>query len=282
MSTPAINVRPATPADRDAVVAVEAGSTPGLRYVARVFDDFVTDSTGEFTVAEIGSAVVGCAKLTRLPDGSAWLETLRVAPAFQGLGVGKRLYEGFFAFAGRAGISTMRMYTGVTNAASKGLAERFGFRLAGTFRGAGRAIDSAPDHASPPSFAPVTDADRVAELLLPHRDVWAGFAVMNRTFYALGPALCSDFARAGQVFEQVATGSVVVAGARFLPEQALHVALFAGDVPACVGFAARLARARGAGRLSCLFPAAAAGLQATLTGLDFSLEPSDFIVMEYA
>lgn len=132
MSGAAITIRPAAPGDLDAVIAVEAGSTPGLRYVARVIDDFVADPTGEFTVAEIGGIVVGCAKLTRMPDGSAWLETLRVAPAFQGLGVGKRLCEGFFAFARREGISMMRMYTGVTNAASKGLAERFGFRLVGT------------------------------------------------------------------------------------------------------------------------------------------------------
>lgn len=282
MSTAPITLRRAAPGDRDAVIAVEAGSTPGLRYVARVFDDFVADARGEFTVAELGGAIVGCAKLTRLADGSAWLETLRVAPAFQGLGVGKRLYEGFFAFARREGISTMRMYTGVTNAASKGLAERFGFRLAGTFRGAGRPLEPATVRAQPSSFVQVTDPARAAALLLPHHEAWAGFVVMNRTFYALGPDLCADFARAGRVYEDAATGSIVVAGARFMPEQALHIACFAGDAPACLDFAAQLSLARGAGRLSCLFPSAAAGLQATLTGHGFGLESSDFIVMESA
>ena len=78
------------------------------------------------------------AKLTVLPDGSAWLEALRVAPFAQGKGVGKQFYQHFFTVARERGIPSMRMYTGVRNAVSKGLAERFGFRLAATYRGASR------------------------------------------------------------------------------------------------------------------------------------------------
>lgn len=279
MTPNTITVRRARRDDLDAIIAVEAGSTPGLRYVARVFDDFVSDEIGEFSVAEIDDQVVACGKFTLLPDHSAWLETLRVQPAYQGKGAGKRLYERFFEVARRAGVTTLRMYTGVTNLVSKGLAERFGFRLAGTFRGAWLPLEAAA--AGPaPAFMPVSDPERAAALLMPHAPRWTGFVVMNRTFYALSPILCADFARAGRVFEERASGSVVVLGARFMPEQALHIGLYAGDTRACLDFAAHLGVERGAGRLSCLFPPAAADIQSALTERGYRLESSDFIVME--
>ncbi len=278
MNPNTITVRRARPNDLDAINLVEAGATPGLRYVARVFDDFVSDEAGEFSVAEIDGQVVACGKFSLMPDHSAWLETLRVLPARQGLGVGKRLYERFFEVARRQGVTTLRMYTGVTNLVSKGLAERFGFRLAGTFRGAWLPLDAAAGPA--PDFTPVADPERAADLLMPHRARWTGFVVMNRTFFALTPILCADFARAGRVFEERASGSVVVLGARFTPEQALHIGMYAGDTRACLDFAAHLGAARGAGRLSCLFPPAAADVQAALTDRGFRLESADFIVME--
>ncbi len=279
MTPNTITVRRARRDDLDAIIAVEAGSTPGLRYVARVFDDFVSDEIGEFSVAEIDDQVVACGKFTLLPDHSAWLETLRVQPAYQGKGAGKRLYERFFEVARRAGVTTLRMYTGVTNLVSKGLAERFGFRLAGTFRGAWLPLEAAA--AGPaPAFMPVSDPERAAALLMPHAPRWTGFVVMNRTFYALSPILCADFARAGRVFEERASGSVVVLGARFMPEQALHIGLYAGDTRACLDFAAHLGVERGSGRLSCLFPPAAADIQSALTERGYRLESSDFIVME--
>lgn len=278
MTEATITVRRARRDDLDAINRVEAGSTPSLRYVARVFDDFVSDEIGEFSVAEIDGQVVACGKFSLMPDHSAWLETLRVLPAYQGRGAGKRLYERFFEVARREGVTTMRMYTGVTNLVSKGLAERFGFRLAGTFRGAWLPLEAAAGPA--PAFTPVTDPARATALLMPHAARWTGFVVMNRTFYALSPVLCADFSRAGRVFEERASGSVVVLGARFMPEQALHLGLYAGDAQACLDFAAHLGVERGAGRVSCLFPPAAADIQAALTGRGFRLESSDFIVME--
>ena len=278
MTPNAITVRQARRDDLDAINIVEAGSTPGLRYVARVFDDFVSDEVGEFSVAEIDGQVVACGKFTVMPDHSAWLETLRVLPAYQGRGAGKRLYERFFEVARREGVTTMRMYTGVTNLVSKGLAERFGFRLAGTFRGAWLPLEAAVGPAL--AFVPVTDPARATALLMPHAPRWTGFVVMNRTFYALTPILCADFVRAGWVFEERASGSVVVLGARFMPEQALHIGLYAGDPRACLDFAAHLGVTRGASRVSCLFPPAAADIQAELTERGYRLESADFIVME--
>ncbi len=96
-----ITLRQATPEDRAAVELVASQATRGLRYLPSVFTEFVTDRFGEFSVAEVEGQVVGCGKFTLLPDGSAWLEALRVMPQYQGQGVGKAFYRRFFEIAGR-------------------------------------------------------------------------------------------------------------------------------------------------------------------------------------
>lgn len=282
MSTPpSIRIRPVTSADLPVITTVEAKSTPNLRYVPHVFDLFMQDPRSPFLVAEIEGEIVACAKFTIVPDGSAWLETLRVIPERQGLGVGKRLYETFFAVAEREGVSTMRMYTGTKNAVSKGLAERFGFQPAQTFYGAQLAVDTTGDSSLATDFQPVTDITRATDLILAHRAQWHDFLVMNRTFYKLSPELCVHLAETGQVYAEIESDSVIVVGARFMPEQALHIGLFGGDAERCLHFAHQLAAARKITQLSCLYPTPAEATTAQLTTAGFTPESSTFIVMEY-
>ena len=153
----AVILRKALVEDKERILEVEAKSTPGLRYLGRVFDLFVNDNVGELIVAELNGVIVACGKFTVVPDGSAWLEALRVIPECQGLGLGKLFYQRFFELASEKGITTMRMYTNIGNKASKGLAERFGFRLAGTFRGMWESCNSHQGEPSAASFEPVAD-----------------------------------------------------------------------------------------------------------------------------
>lgn len=264
--------------DLEKVKWVESKSTPNLSYVGAVWEMFLSDEAGEFSVAEADGEVVACGKFTVVPDGSAWLETLRVIPERQGRGIGKRFYERFYDIARSRGVTTMRMYTGVRNVVSKGLAELYGLRLAETFRGAYLPCDEAKD--SNDSFRQVTDPDEATELLMPLGEEWKDFLVMNRTFYKLTPALCKYLAGKGMVYEDPESRSVIALGARFMPEQSLHVGAFGGDAKACLDLAMRLGAERGVESLSCLFPSSSAGIQDSLTQYGFKFLESDFIVME--
>ncbi len=275
---PEITLRRARPGDLDKVIWVESLSTPNLSYVPHVWDMFMDDVEGDWTVAEIDGEVIGCGKYTLLPDGSAWLETLRVVPQRQGLGVGKRLYEHWLRLSREKGVKTMRMYTGVRNVVSKGLAERYGLRVAETFRGT--LMETPPETEAEYGFRRVTDPERATELLMRHSGAWGGWLVMNRTFYRLYPALCGHLAERGMVYADPVTGSVVAMGARFMPRHGLHIGLFAGDAEACLGFAAQKAAEDGVERLHCLFPSHVPGVEDALTGFGFRLEPADFLVME--
>jgi ribosomal protein S18 acetylase RimI-like enzyme len=276
---PEIVLRRARQEDREKVVWVESLSTPNLSYVPHVWKMFLGDEEGDWTVAEIDGEVIGCGKYSILPDGSAWLETLRVVPQRQGLGVGKRLYEHWLEVSREKDVKTMRMYTGVRNVVSKGLAERYGLRRAETFRGT--LMKSDPEKVDAEhGFRRVADHSIATELLMRHSDAWGGWMVMNRTFYKLSPELCVHLAEKGMVYMDPDTESVIAMGARFMPRHGLHIGLFSGDAEACLGFAMQTAVERGVERLHCLFPSRIPCVEESLTGFGFRLEPADFIVME--
>ena len=278
--SPKIVLRRARLEDREKAIWVESKSTPNLSYVPDVFETFVSDEVGEFSVAEVDGEVVGCGKFTVVPDGSAWLETLRVIPERQGIGVGKRFYERWLEMAGRLGVPTMRMYTGVGNVVSKGLAERYGLRLAETFRGASFPCQPGGERGSKGAFREVTDPERATELLMPLSEDWRGFHVVNRTFYKLSPALCGHLVERGMVYEDPDSGSVITLGARFQPERMLHIGVFGGEAEACLGFALEKGLERGVARLNCDFPTSATQVEEALTEHGFSFTPSEFICME--
>ena len=275
-----IVLRKARREDLEDVILVESKATPNLSYVEAVWALFMSDEVGEFGVAEADGEVVACGKFTVVPDGSAWLETLRVVPEYQGLGIGKRFYERFYGLARRRGVPTMRMYTDLRNAVSRGLAELYGFRLAATYRGASLPCVQRNIPPSGGGFRLVSDPERAVALLMPFRERWTGFLVMNRTFFSITPALCSYLVEKEMVYEDPASGSVVTVGARFLPERAFHIGVFGGDMDRCLGFALERGVERGAARLNCDFPPSAVDVQGALVDNGFSLTESDFIVME--
>jgi len=278
--SPKIELRKARLEDREKAIWIESKSTPNLSYVPDVFETFVSDEVGEFSVAEVDGEVVGCGKFTVVPDGSAWLETLRVIPERQGIGVGKRFYERWLEMARRLGVPTMRMYTGVGNVVSKGLAERYGLRLAETFRGASFPCQPGGERGSKGAFREVTDPERAIRLLMPLSEGWKGFHVVNRTFYKLSPALCGHLVEKRMVYEEPNSGSVITLGARFQPERMLHIGVFGGDAEACLGFALEKGLERGVARLNCDFPTLAAHVEEALKDFGYGFTPSEFIVME--
>jgi GNAT superfamily N-acetyltransferase len=275
-----IVLRKAKQEDREKVIWVESKSTPNLSYVDAVWDLFTSDEIGEFSVAEADGKLVACGKFTVVPDGSAWLETLRVVPEYQGRGIGKRFYERFYELARSRGVKTMRMYTGLRNVVSKGLAELYGLRLAATYRGASLPCVQGKIPPSEGGFQLVTDPERATALLMPFREEWTGFLVMNRTFFSLTPVLCRYLAEKERVYENTKSGSVVALGARFLPERALQIGVFGGDPDACLGFALEKGVEQGAARLNCDFSPSAVDVQEALVEKGFTLTESDFIVME--
>jgi ribosomal protein S18 acetylase RimI-like enzyme len=268
-------LRKAKQEDREKVRWVESKSTPTLIYTPYVYDEFLTDG-GEFSVEELDGELVACGKYTPLPDGTAWIETLRVIPEKQGLGLGKRLYDLWVKLAKDQNVKAMRMYTGVTNVVSAGLAERYGLTLQGTFKGNTQPVK--PGDGKQGGFKQVTDAKKAAKLVMPLKDTWADWLVLNRTFYRFSPEIIGWMAGKGMVYEDAEAKSVIVAGARFMPHQTVHIACWGGDADACIAFAKWKAAENKVPTVSCFHEITKPEIGKTLAKNGFAVDKGDYIV----
>lgn len=84
-------IRPILASDQAGLMGMSRRIWDGHDYLAKVYDRWVAD--GGFIVAELGGEIIGCVKLTHLPDHVLWFEGLRVHPRHQGKGIGTRLNQ---------------------------------------------------------------------------------------------------------------------------------------------------------------------------------------------
>lgn len=223
-----------------------------------------------------GDQMVGIGRFTVLPDGSGWLETLRVRPEWQNKGVGKVIYQEYHRLAREHNCPSMAMFTGVTNAASAGLARRNGLSLTAQYHGC-HLTDLSGGCAH--GFRHV-NWKRAAELILPMREEYHNYMVFNRTFFHVNEANARHFANEGKVFEDPESGSFIVCGARFQHQVTLHIAMMGGDYDKCLDFAVNYAKAQGLGKVSCTYAMENEKLEKALKSRGFSTDPSDLITME--
>lgn len=245
-----INVRPATEKDKQQAIYVESKATPNLRYVERMWTDFTSNLKEPLYVAEINGKIVGIGKFTVLPDNSAWLETLRVDKDYQGLGVGKAIYNYYLQQAQILKVNAIRMYTGVNNAASAGLAKLNGFTLAGEFAGADYVLTGAEINNN--VFFQKANYQKTVELLSPLEKKWNSFLILNRTFYKMNKDLYRYLSKMGFVYFN--NSDLLVVGARFMPERALQFALYEGNATNCFNFAVNKAKETGVNKINIMLP----------------------------
>lgn len=247
-----ITIRRATLADIDDLAAIEASAAtgPGYVYDNRFFflsDD--SENVGEMTIAFADGEPAGMGQISVMPDGTSWLETLRVKREFHRRGIGRRIYERYLELAHSYGSKSAAMFTGWKNVASRALAELFGFSLAGEYAGFDIPLDLAHDDGS---FKRVDDADEAEELFVEAAKGWGRFAVFNRTFMHHGRPLTEYLCRRSAIWSD---GSNAVAlGARMLAERGLHIGIFAGDAEKIFAFAAAETARRKLPKLSIMFP----------------------------
>jgi hypothetical protein len=79
--------RPASIKDTQSVMDLTCKIWDGEDYVPAVWAEWLSDATGELSVAECDNRVIGLGKLTRLSSEDWWLEGLRVHPDFEGAGM---------------------------------------------------------------------------------------------------------------------------------------------------------------------------------------------------
>ncbi|MBR4889336.1 MAG: GNAT family N-acetyltransferase [Clostridia bacterium] len=261
--------------DMPRLLEIEKGATPGLLYLDDVKDEFFDPNKGELIVAEADGVPMGFVHFSLQADGAAWLETLRVDPAYQKKGCGTALWQAMMAAAEKYRVPAMRMYTGRSNVASYTLARRNGLDIAAETLEATLLAENA-EVTAVPVFEPL-DFPQAAALLSKH---WAGYdevCCLNRTFYKGNAATVRMLCEEGMVYG--CGESVLVLGRRFKNVAALHIGLLGGDVAACLAFAKQKLLETGLSKLVCMIPMQREDLKAALVEAGFTVPERSIIMM---
>ena len=266
--------------DLPVLLEIESRSTPSLLYLDAVKDEFFDNSRGELIVAEEDGQPIGFARFSLQCDGSGWLEILRVDPAHQKKGCGAVIWKRFIEICEIYKVPYVRMYTGLSNYASRVLGERNGLHVAYQTREGTLMLENAPDVTAPEGFS-LSDCHHCAEAAIsPYAEGYHGYFCMNRTFYGLTQPLYKQLVSDGYVWEK--DGSCAVIGARFMKQSALHIGLMGGDLDACISLAITKLKESGLPKLVCMIPSERKDLRAALEKYGFVFPESQIIMLERA
>src|SRR5574340_1082315 len=133
MKMPDLEVRPARPEDRDAVLAFCQQTWDWGDYIEHVWEEWLNNPQGKLFVATIDGQPVGVANVRMLNDTEAWFEGMRVDPAFRQYGIGSALSHAQFAEARDRGAATIRLITEATNSTAIHMLERGAFTRVGAY-----------------------------------------------------------------------------------------------------------------------------------------------------
>jgi ribosomal protein S18 acetylase RimI-like enzyme len=130
-------VRTATPADLDALVALELSAFSGDRMSRRQYRRHLASPGAAVLVAEApGEGLLGSALVFfRKGSARARLYSIATAPAARGRGIGARLLAAAERAARERGCRALRLEVRVDNAAAIALYERAGYRRIGRYAG---------------------------------------------------------------------------------------------------------------------------------------------------
>ena len=130
---PDLEVRPALPEDREAVLAFCQQTWEWGDYVEHVWDEWLNNPQGKLFVAIKDGRPVGVTNIRMLNATEAWFEGMRVDPAFRQHGIASALFNAQLAEAKQRGATTIRLITKSTNIASIHLLERSAMNRVGGY-----------------------------------------------------------------------------------------------------------------------------------------------------
>lgn len=125
--------RRVTQEDKDRVLEISSKIWEGHDFIKYVFDEWVKDSEGEFTLGEKDGIVVGFAKYTRLNDQDVWLEGVRVDEKYANQGFGKAITQYYISKAKAEGAEIIRLSAHAESRESIKIVEGLGFKKDGYF-----------------------------------------------------------------------------------------------------------------------------------------------------
>ncbi len=186
--TDGICIRRALASDFDDVLELTRDVWEGTDYVPYVWSDWLADARGYFHVALLDNHLAGLQHIDLQPDGTAWLEGIRVATTARAQGIGRALLDHGVEWARNLGSPAVRLASYSGNEASNRMAESAGLHLIHSF-GLWSAPVAKSGNSAPVRLAGPWEADGVMRCISSHLDSTDGtiFYTEGWTAYSLTP-----------------------------------------------------------------------------------------------
>src|SRR5215472_8242296 len=126
-------IRPARQEDREAVLAFCMHTWDWGDYIESAWDEWLRDPQGKMYVATVDDRPVAVSRFRMLTPTEAWLEGMRVDPAYRQHGLAMAINNVMLAEAKRRGATIARLMTESTNTAAIHVIERGFMQRVGAF-----------------------------------------------------------------------------------------------------------------------------------------------------
>ncbi len=202
-----LEVRPARPEDRDAVLAFCAHTWDDGDYIEHAWDDWLKEQQDQRSVLLVGlldGTPVAINHVVMVSEDEAWAEGMRVDPAYRRRGFGAVMTSRGLVAARERGAHVTRLITAEDNHASQEMIARFGFaRIAEMVRYRGPALspDEDVEDVAKPTYPGPDDLERIWAWLEQSNlaPLTGGLEYFDWQARALTEPLLRDYLAAGQV-----------------------------------------------------------------------------------
>ena len=252
--------RTASMADVPRLREIEMAAMPhSKRYSTECAPLFIEQKgqKGEMIVAELPdlpacdpAKTVGMGQYSVMPDGSGWLECLRILPEYQRTSAGRQIYERYQQLWTETDAPHVAMFIGRKNVASKALSEVYGFEYTGAYDEYSMPLEGL-DAKCPAGFERVTDLGTVVKVMDARENI-GDHIVFNRTYLHYTEPIYRWLIEKGMVWSN--GEDLLVLSSRMLEERGWYLAFWRGDLDTCLDFAISKTKEAGLPALTVNFP----------------------------
>lgn len=189
---------------------------------------FKGEIDGDLIMVYDGCYPVGMGRYSFHPDGTMWLETVRVRPAYQGKHIGTGIYERYMEAAKENKAKVIRLYTEGFNEKSMGLTKKMGYKIIQKYDYySTKAPEGEPDTKG---FEVEKDLDKIMATI--EENPWTDMICVNNVFYEPNRANMKWFMNRGMFYSK--GDNLMLVGARHNRDSVAYIGYMAGDYRECI------------------------------------------------
>lgn len=192
-------------------------------YYKENIDIFTSEIDGDLIMVYDGDYAVGMGRYSFHPDGTMWLETVRVRPDYQRLGIGTGIYENYLKKAKENNVKKIRLYTEDFNEKSMALTKKMGYKI--ILKYDYYSLKCPDGNIDSKGFKVEKDLDKVMDII--EKNPWQDLLCINNVFFEQNRANIGWFLDRDMVY--VNGNDMMILGARHNRKSVSYIMYMTGD-----------------------------------------------------